>query len=310
MRKIAFSVAFFLASLVAVTVAAQQVADDSYQPIDLDPLYEQGEGPLVLIDDGHNNFHTKDGRYQPFAILLEADGYRVEAQRGRIRTSSLAEAKVLVISNALDNRNVRSWTLPTPSAFTDREIETVVEFVDSGGSLFLIADHMPFPGAAGELAAQFGMSFENGFAFELDQAGRQSQRPTVFRRADGRIGEHPITRGRTELEVITQVQSFTGSAFQIQGAGRSLIRFGDNAVMLSPSQAWQFDEQTSNFPIGGWSQGAATEKGDGRVVVFGEAAMFSSQTTQGGGRMGMTSPQATDNQQLLLNIIHWLSFEI
>ena len=80
--------------------------------------------------------------------------------------------------------------------------------------------------------------------------------------------------------------------------------------MLSPSQAWQFDEQTSNFPIGGWSQGAATEKGDGRVVVFGEAAMFSSQTTQGGGRMGMTSPQATDNQQLLLNIIHWLSFDI
>ncbi len=310
MSKIALSVVFYLTSLLAVTVAAQQVADDSYQPIDLDPLYEQGEGPLVLIDEGHNNFHTKDGRYQPFAILLEADGYRVEAQRGRIRTSSLAEAKVLVISNALDNRNVRSWTLPTPSAFTDREIETVVEFVDSGGSLFLIADHMPFPGAAGELAAQFGMSFENGFAFELDQAGRQSQRPTVFRRADGRIGEHPITRGRTELEVITQVRSFAGSAFQIQGAGRSLIRFGDNAVMLSPSQAWQFDEQTSNFPIGGWSQGAATEKGDGRVVVFGEAAMFSSQTTEGGGRMGMTSPQATDNQQLLLNIIHWLSFDI
>ena len=310
MRKIAFSVAFFLTSLVAVTVAAQQVADDSYQPIDLDPLYEQGEGPLVLIDEGHNNFHTKDGRYQPFAILLEADGYRVEAQRGRIRTSSLTDAKVLVISNALDNRNVRSWTLPTPSAFTDREIETVVEFVDSGGSLFLIADHMPFPGAAGELAEQFGMSFENGFAFELDQAGRRSQRPTVFRRADGRIGEHPITRGRTELEVIIQVQSFTGSAFQIQSAGRSLIRFGDNAVVLSPSEAWQFDEQTSNFPIGGWSQGAATEKGDGRVVVFGEAAMFSSQTTQGGGRMGMTSPQATDNQQLLLNIIHWLSFDI
>ena len=80
--------------------------------------------------------------------------------------------------------------------------------------------------------------------------------------------------------------------------------------MLSPDQAWQFDEETTELPIGGWSQGAATEKGDGRVVVFGEAAMFSSQTTQGGREMGMTSPQATNNQQLLLNIMHWLSFEI
>ncbi len=310
MKLAEYRFALCLALFIAGAVDAQQQADDTYQPGDLDPVYGPGEGPLVLIDEGHNNFHTKDGRYQPFAKLLEADGYRVEAQRGRIRSGSLADAKVLVISNALNDRNARSWTLPTPSAFRDREIEIIVEFVDSGGSLFLIADHMPFPGAAEELATQFGISFGNGFAFELNQAGRVSQGPTVFRRAEGRIGEHPITRGRSELEEITQVATFTGSAFEVRGTVRSLIRFGDNVVMLSPDQAWQFDEETPELPIGGWSQGAATEKGDGRVVVFGEAAMFSSQTTQGGREMGMTSPQATNNQQLLLNIMHWLSFEI
>jgi len=41
-------------------------------------------------------------------------------------------------------------------------------------------------------------------------------------------------------------------------------------------------------------------------VVSGEAAMFTSQQAGGGRIMGMGSPGVPQNQQLLLNIIHWL----
>ncbi len=49
------------------------------------------------------------------------------------------------------------------------------------------------------------------------------------------------------------------------------------------------------------------EYGKGRIVVFGEAATFSAQLAgEQKSKMGMNNPQAKQNPQLLLNIIHWL----
>jgi hypothetical protein len=41
-------------------------------------------------------------------------------------------------------------------------------------------------------------------------------------------------------------------------------------------------------------------------VVFGEAAMFSAQVQGGKTQMGMNAPDAKQNPQFLLNVIHWL----
>jgi hypothetical protein len=272
-------------------------------------MHGRGAGPVVLIDEGHNNFHTKDGRYRPFARLVEADGYRIGSHEGEFSPKSLGDADVLVISNSLNAVNIEEWALPTPPAFTDAEIQALVDFVESGGGLFLIADHMPFPGAAAALAARFNVEFSNGFVLEFDDQNQQVG-PSVFRRSDARIGEHVITSGRNDSETIDQVATFTGSAFPITGNAVSLIHFGDNAVMLMPTVAWEFSESTSRAQIPGWSQGVAIGHGRGRVVIFGEAAMFSSQRTGDNPPSGMTSPIAADNQQLLLNIIRWLSFDL
>ena len=67
---------------------------------------------------------------------------------------------------------------------------------------------------------------------------------------------------------------------------------------------------TSRARIPGWSQGVAISHGNGRVVIFGEAAMFTSQRSGNSPPAGMTSAEATDNQQLLLNIVRWLSFDL
>lgn len=270
-------------------------------------MFELGAGKTIAIDEGHGNFHTKDGRYRPFAMLLEADGYNVDSHSAQFTDDSLSDVDILVISNALHPDNATNWELPTPSAFTESEIDAVEDFVVAGGGLFLIADHMPMPGAAAELAARFGIEFSNGFVFEDVEDGQAATTQPVFKKSEGRIGDHPIIHGRNEDETIEQVASFTGSAFPATAGSVSLIRFGEKTTMSLPSVAWQFDANTAFARIPGWSQGLAIEHGNGRVVIFGEAAMFTAQRDTEGVPFGMTHPQAHDNQQLLLNIAHWLS---
>ncbi len=281
---------------------AQQVADTAYKPVIHDPAYMSGAGPLVFIDEGHHNFHTKEGRYKAFSNLVERDGYLVKAYKGEFVKTKLSEGKVLVISNALNEKNVQDWTLPNPSAFTDAEIEHVRQWVFDGGSLFLIADHMPFAGAARDLAASFEFEFSNGFVFDTVSRG-----PAFFRTVDGTLTESRITMGRNDHERVRQIVTFTGQAFKIPADATPVLEFDDKYLNYLPDTAWVFNEKTEKFNAGGWSQGAYMQFGKGRIVVFGEAAMFSAQLAGPNKiRAGMNDDKAKENYQLLLNIIHWL----
>jgi hypothetical protein len=257
---------------------------------------------VVYIDEGHNNFHTIDGRYLPFARLLERDGYTVEGYKGTFEKDRLKGCRILVISNALNELNTEKWYLPTPSAFTPQEIQSVGEWVKSGGSLFLIADHMPMGGAAADLASAFGFVFSNGFAVDTVRPG-----PIAFTRTTEALCDNIITNGRDPSERVDTVVTFTGQAFTIPDDASSILRFDDRYVMLLPDTAWVFNKNTTMINIDGWSQAALRKYGKGRVVVGGEAAMFTAQLA--GPQMyraGMNSPEAKENHQLLLNIIHWL----
>jgi hypothetical protein len=283
---------------------AQQIADTEFKPPIARPAYTQGRGPVVMIDEAHNNFHTAYGRYLAFADLLRRDGYAVIPNTAPFSKESLRRGKILVVANAIATPNVNNWSLPTPSAFTDAEIEAVREWVHDGGALFLIVDHMPMPGAAGRLGAAFGARWSNGFAVD-----EKNQGPFVFKRADGSLKEHKITKGRRDGEEIESVATFTGSAFQLEG-GRAepLLVLAAPVVSLEPQTAWQFTPETKRVPVGGWCQGAVLRHGKGRVALFGEAAMFTAQRA-GPNRapMGMNAPVAARNPQFLLNILHWLS---
>ncbi len=300
-HTISFLVVIFLMTM--SPAVGQQVADTSFKAKVGAPAYQAGSGPVVLIDEAHHNFHTMDGRYLAFARLLQKDGYTVQPQRGKFTPSGLAKTKILVISNALAPENENDWNLPTPSAFDSSEIAAVRDWVEAGGSLLLIADHMPFPGAAETLARTFGVHMGNGFALDANmQNGRMSfTRPAL-------LSDHVITRGRNTSERIDSVVSFTGQAFRLDGKGEALMTLGKNTVLLLPQVAWQFSKLTPSMSASGMLQGAAIEFGKGRVAVFGEAAMFSAQLG-GPNRMpaGMNDPSAPQNAQFLLNVLHWLS---
>ncbi len=283
--------------LIPLMGTAQQVADTGFDPVISNPAYPRGQGPTVMIDEAHHNFHTMEGRFMAFANLLEKDGYLVEASTQSFTKEQLEKGKILVVSNALHVSNLESWTLPNPSAFTDSEIEAVNDWVKEGGSLFLIADHMPFPGAAEKLAASFGFKFYNGFATK--RGGGKD----IFTPGDGLL-ENALTKGRNESESVTSLQSFTGQAFELPEDARPVIVLDSKYELKMPQTAWEFTKDTPVLSAENFVQGAYMVYGKGRIVVFGEAAMFTAQV-QGKNKVGMNQKSGSQNAQFLLNIFHW-----
>lgn len=286
---------------------ADHALADDWTPRVTRPEFEPGRGPVVLIDAAHGNWHTADGRFGAFSRLLEADGYQVRSAGGEIAPELLNEAGIYVIANAVLGGEDSVWKLPTPPALATAEIELLVDWVERGGSLLLIADHMPFPGSVSKLADAFGIVFINGYAKKsFDQGGT-----LIFSRASGSLADHAISRGRNASEAVSSVKTYTGQAFHVVAAAEPLLFMPDDWVVLLPADAFKkFDEATPQISARGLIQGCVLRFGLGRVAAFGEAAMFTAQAERRNGeiiRVGMNDPEAVHNAQFVLNTLHWLS---
>lgn len=281
---------------------AQEITDTSFSFPIHQAAYQRGTGPLVLIDQAHNNFHTRNGRFSAFSKLLEQDGYVVQALLSLILdTGILKDCRILVIANALHPSNIGKWVLPTPSAFTKEEIDIIKGWVRSGGTLLLIADHMPFAGAAFKLGKAFGFEYINGFAF----FNQQTWPPMVFIADSLTLPLSPIAKGNHDYERVDRVATFTGSAFYAPDVATPVLSFLDG-VTYQPDTAWKFRSWTPWENLERYHQGAIRKYGHGRVAVFGEAAMFTAQIVFDTIAVGFNSEYAPRNAQFTLNLIHWL----
>ncbi|KPK74819.1 MAG: hypothetical protein AMS25_19075 [Gemmatimonas sp. SM23_52] len=322
--KVLATIVMILA-VMATAASAQQVADSAFHYAGPEPAYDAGTGPRVCIDGAHHNFHTVEGRYLAFATLLRDDGYRVQAHAGMFEPESLSDCDILVISNATAEANVEDWAYPHASAFTSGEITTLMGWVRAGGSLLLIVDHSPWPGANGDLGVLLGAHMLDAYVGmevfgELDEA--------AFRRAaelygvpidgllesigePGGLGEHAILKGRNPGEAVSTVTTFTGHAFYPSSQMEPLLLLSADAMgsaVLRMNLAEAQPEEMPTFAVRGWLQGGAVHVGQGRAVVLGEAAMCTAQLA-GPQRlpMGMNNPLAPQNAQFCLNVVHWLS---
>ena len=295
-----------VALLLALTPAnGQQVPDTEFAPTIERPEYPTGQGPLVLIDAAHFNFHKADTGYTAFANLLRRDGYRVGSNTEPFSAESLARADVLVIANALHEDSKDAFApLPSRSAFTAVEVAAVEQWVRGGGALLLIADHMPIAGHSEMLAAAFGVRFHNGFALDANRDG-----DITFQRSDGSLVSGPVADGRNASERVERVTTFTGQAFRLDPGvdAEPLLLVPERYQVLLPEVAWQFSERTPRISAANLLQGALVRHAEGRVAVFGEAAAFTAQVA-GPQRlkMGMNSERAPENARYLLNLLHWL----
>jgi hypothetical protein len=147
-----------------VAVSGQQVADPNFDARVAHPAYTKN-GPKVLFDEAHNNFHTAGGRYKPFADLITSDGYQVTPNKEKLSAQVLKGFDILVISNALGAPLMAQPEAAKP-AFTDAECDAVRDWVKGGGALLLIADHAPMGSANQILGDRFGVNMSKMFIDE------------------------------------------------------------------------------------------------------------------------------------------------
>lgn len=285
--------------VLAPGVLAQQVADVEFNTSVENPAYSRN-GPRVLFDEAHHNFHTADGRYKPFVDLLMGDGYQVVRNRKPFSKQSLDSFKVLVIANALGAEEMDDEGADQP-AFTDDEIQAVYDWLKGGGALLLIADHAPFGGAASALGTKLGVEMSKGYTFDAANALQGIASFLVFSRENKLLGPHPIFEGRNEKERINRVLSFTGQSLKGPDGSLGILKLSETA-QDSPNH-----EQKNMVSAAGRAQALAFKVGKGRVVVHGEAAMLSAQVSGVEKfKMGMNY-EGYDNKQYALNLMHWLS---
>jgi hypothetical protein len=277
---------------------AQQQADPEFDTSVARPAYKNG--PRVMFDEAHHNFHTSDGRYKPFVDLLMNDGYNVIRNRQPFVKTRLSGFKILVIANALGAEEDDDEGAAN-SAFTDEEINAVADWVKSGGALLLIADHAPFGGAASALATPFGVEMSKGYTFDPENSIAGSPTELIFSRENKLLASHSITDGRNENERVKLVRSFTGQSLKGPEGSIEILKLADSAT---DKPAYTAETST---PAAGRAQAIALKFGKGRLVVQGEAAMLSAQISGADKRTtGMNVP-GNDDKQYALNLLHWLS---
>ena len=288
------------------------------------PAFAPGSGPTVLFDLGHNSLFLNEPNLSP---RLRDDGYLTQTLTGPFTEEALAGVDIVIVAAPLADRNAlrvsgdtdrgdidaqiaEVWRHPIPSAFSVEELDILQGWVERGGSLFLVFDHFPMPGAVAALAGRFGVEMSNGYAVdERLLPALPSEAPQllgqaaelVFRRVDQTLAAHPVTNGRSSAERVDAVATFVGSAFRLPPGGQSLLTLGPSSISLLPEVAWEFSEATPHQAIGGWSQGGLLRVERGRLAVFGELGIFAA-----GDRFHERHPDL-QNPQLFLNVVHWLS---
>ena len=260
--------------------------------------------------------HTADGRYQPFARLMERDGFRVVSNEGRITPEALRNIDIFVTANALGYRGMAQMLANRVGferlvrfdvdAFDDDEIERLAALgqrrwtrADRGGS------RTGRERRRERLAAAFGVAMTTWWAEDSEHSDGGNPATLVFSRENGLLGEHAILRGRSDAEQITRVMTFTGQALKPGPDGEVLLRLSATAR----EYPFRVSREQQGRSAAGLAQAVAVRFGKGRVVVMGEAAALTAQRIETPGAapylMGMNRP-GTDNQQFTLNIARWL----
>ena len=251
-----------------------QAPDCNYAPSIASPSYGFCGGPTLLVDTTHGNFHQitplspqQPGRYWGFSRLLFEDGYHVADSAASIEQVASSGARILVMAN------------PTV-ALSERERNTLVDWVNDGGRLLLIFDHQPFD-TVELLLPRFGLARQT-----------RNQPQFTFTRNGGGLSETSIiSNGTASDQVINEVTTFLGATF----------------VPLPTLPPYTTVEPVLELPTGEL-QGAAVRFGAGRVYVAGEAGGLTAQATFSGFTFGMhVTP---DNEQYLLNVVRWLDGQL
>jgi hypothetical protein len=279
-----------------------------------DHSIESSVNPVLAFDVGHNNSWIQD-ELEVLAEYFTTEGFVVRQHLGAFTRESLNDVHIIHISNAIAPENVNNWSLPTPSAFTSKEIDVLYDWVNDGGSLLMVIEHMPFGGSFEDLARAFDVEVSNGFAVDEHLLSGYSEDVIanagylVSSRKEGTLVKHSILDGTEPFGQIEFLAADVGSAFRLTARAFSLITLGPTIISLEPEVSWEFDSLTDRRTVTGWSQAGVIEVGKGRVAILGDNFLFivpaflapSHWESEKDAKFGI------HNAQFTKNLLDWLS---
>lgn len=266
----------------------------------------------ILYDFAHNNVDDPV-TFDLLSKWLGPHGYRVRKNNASFDEKKLGFVDILVIKNAIADANRERWSLPTASAFTLPELEVLDRWVRRGGSLVVVADHMPVAGAATDLLSRFGVETSNGFAVNAKALDGYEPSDVMkaaylkFRRDDGSIIRHAINDGSLRSQRIDLLTTHVGSAFRLPEQGEPLLKLGPDIISLVPEVSWEFDGSTTRIDVTGWLQAGVIRIGRGRVAVLGDSQLLAVPWPKSANGEPETYGAAEDNLRFTLNLFYWLS---
>src|SRR5262249_32028025 len=139
--------------------------------------------------------------------------------------AALKSVDILVIANAMGE--TRDGVIGP--AFTAQECDAVQDWAHGGGSLLLIADHVPWGDASAILAQRFSVEMGRGILMGLKHAEGNPTR-LVFSAENGLLGDHPIVRGRNRAEQVRRVVAFTGQSLTVPAHATALLKISSDAT--------------------------------------------------------------------------------
>jgi hypothetical protein len=318
--------ALLLATVVLGTAGiparAQTVPDSTFDTAIARPAFVTHH-PRVAFDEAHHNTHTPQERYGALAQLWLHDGCTISSAHKAFTSANLKNCNLLVIADALGS-NADDSTAALP-AFGKQERAALHDWVRAGGALLLISDQAPIATSMASLATEFGVTLAKGLAIDPAHGDPETGNPgaVLFTRANGMLADHAITRGRDSTERVNRIMTWTGQSLFGPHGSVPLFMFGHGAreyasdagaraVMVGGAPG-AFDPADA-VSISGRAQGLAFEFGHGRVVVLGDAALFTAGVSYGRAAQALGHPirtgmnrDDTDNRQFALNTLHWLA---
>jgi len=246
-------------------------------PAQLDVLFEESHNPFNQIDkdnDGVYGYSDDGSGYGDFAAVLEGAGFNV-ANISKWSAGTIQSSDVVVIA--------------APStAYSDSELETISDFVRTGGGLLIIGEGGAFLSTAmHQLARLFGADYYAGCVNDTDEYyGSQG----YWVRFDGANlnGSHPAMNGVWEVGYIY------GTAFNATPANAQVLVGTDNDATATWYSTPPGNPSAQNLPCV-----IAFRYGEGRVVITGDMSLWYNSTV---------SPFLSygNNSLFGINIVRWL----
>lgn len=188
--------------------------------------------------------------------------YHVEKNTDRALTREL-----------LNDYDILILKCPTES-YTTPEIESIKQFVENGGGLYLIGDHTNVFGMntfLNQVSEEFGIRFKTDATYELGTGDLTSYVPERF-------FAHPVMRHVTQFDFMTSCTLEPTSLYsQVRMEN---IMIGNRVISEPGTYATEnFFRESIASPdseYGYLLQAAAIKHGNGRVVAFTDSTVFSS----------------------------------